>query len=431
MKIAILGAGVSGLTAARRLSRHAEVTVFEAKDRPGGNIRTDEVDGCLIEWGPNGFLDNEPATLELVEELGLGPRVARAREEAARRFIWRAGKLRELPTSPKAFLLGDALPLFQRLRIGLEPFAKKAPGHDESVFDFAKRHLGRGAAEVLIDAFVTGIFAGDPKRLSVRSAFPKLKALEDQYGSLIKGAKGRGPGPSGTLTSFDGGLQVLVDALAEGVDVRYGAQLETLPEGFDHVLCTIPAPRAADLVPAELGGLLRRIPTAPVVVVAMVFRDDLLQTVPDAFGFLVPRNQGLRMLGTLYDSSIFSGRAPEGRRLFRTLLGGRRDPDLPSLGDDELRELVARELHQVWGEFPDPETFHVIRHPLGICQYEIGHADLLEQIEAACPADLRLAGASYRGVALNACVKEARTWLPPGVESVGGPDSATAGGNAS
>lgn len=415
MKIAIIGAGISGLTAARRLSPHADVTIFEARDRIGGNIRTDTVAGCRVEWGPNGFLDNEPATLELVDELGLRPRMIQARGEAETRYIWRAGKLRELPTSPVAFLLGDALPLFAKLRIGLEPFSKKAPAHDESVFDFAKRHLGRGAAEILIDAFVTGIFAGDPKRLSVASAFPKLKALEDRYGSLIKGAKGRGPGPSGKLTSFDQGLEVLIDALAEGLDIRLGESLDKIPEGYDHVLCTVPAPRAAELVEPALGDLMRRIPTAPVVVVANVFRADQL-SVPDAFGFLVPRGQGLRMLGTLYDSSIFEGRAPEGKRLFRTLVGGRRDPDILELSDDQLLELVARELRQVWGEFPDPETTHIVRHPLGICQYEIGHAQLLAQIEAACPAGLRLCGASYRGVALNACVKEARSWLPEGAE---------------
>ncbi len=410
MKIAVLGAGIAGLTAAYHLRQNAKVVVFEARDHVGGNIRTDRLDDCLIEWGPNGFLDNEPATLELVEELGLGPRVIRARESAAIRYVWRDGKLRKLPTAPPRFLLSDCLPLSARLRVLLEPFSRKAPGHDESVHDFAVRHLGKGAADVLVDAMVTGIFAGDPSRLSLRSAFPKLHALEAEYGSLIKGAKGRGVGPKGTLTSFDDGLEVLPRELAKHLDVRLGTPLDTLPEGFDHVISTIPAPRAADLLPASLAPTLRKIPTASVTVVALVFKRPI--DVPDAFGFLVPRGQGLRILGTLYDSSIFAGRAPKGYRSFRTLIGGRRDPEAVTLSDDELLHLVLRDLHRAWGSLPEPDAFQVIRHPMGIAQYELGHQELIAELDAACPSGLRLAGSSYRGVALNACIKEAREWTP-------------------
>ena len=221
-------------------------------------------------------------------------------------------------------------------------------------------------------------------------------------------------GPRGTLTSFDEGLEVLVRELAKGLDVRLGERLDALPEGFDHIVCTVPAPRAADLIP-ELADLLRRIPSAPVAVVAMVFKAPL--AVPDAFGFLVPRGQGLRILGTLYDSSIFPGRAPEGLRLCRTLIGGRRDPEAIDLTDNELLELTARDLRRAWGFFPDPHATRVIRHRLGISQYEIGHQDLLDQLAAASPTNLRLAGSSYRGVALNLCIKDAREWVPADIDS--------------
>ena len=412
MKIAVLGGGVSGLTAAFKLGADGhEVTVFEASDRLGGNISTDEWNECLVEWGPNGFLDNEPATLRLIEDLGLTDRLIRARESAERRYIWREGKLRELPTKPAKFLFSDCLSLFGRLRVLKEPWTKPAPAGDESLHDFATRHMGREAAEILIDAFVTGVYAGDPKRLSVASAFPKLKKLEDEYGSLIRGAKGRGFGPKGVLTSFDRGLQVLIDALGERVDVRFNAPVDQIDKGeFDHVICTLPARKLAPLVDDGLAGLLNEIPIAPVTVVALKFRDPI--DVPDAFGFLVPRNQGLRILGTLYDSSIFVNRAPDGSRLFRVLIGGRRDPEAVTLSDDELREIVSRELRQVWGSFSEPSEFGVVRHPLGISQYEIGHAKRLERIQAAAPEWLRLAGSSYRGVALNACVKEALDWTP-------------------
>lgn len=410
MRIAVVGAGISGLVTAHHLRRRAEVVVFEAGERVGGNIRTESFAGCRVEWGPNGFLDNEPATLELVDELGLSARRVQARSEAQIRYVWRNGRLRELPSSPPRFLLSDCLPLPARLRVLWEPWSRPAPGTDESVHDFAVRHLGTGAAEILVDAMVTGVFAGDPRRLSLRSAFPRLAALAARHGSLIKGAQGRGVGPRGTLTSFDEGLEVLVQELAKGLDVRLGVSLTSLPDGFDHVVLTVPAPRAADLVPDDVAPLLRRIPGSPVAVVALVFDRPL--AVPDAFGFLVPRGQGLRVLGTLYDSSIFPGRAASGRRLFRVLIGGRRDPHAVELGDDELLAIVARDLHRAWGEFPDPEATRVIRHPLGISQYEIGHEELLAEIERRCPPWLRLAGSSYRGVALNACVKDARDWEP-------------------
>ncbi|MGQ0613867.1 MAG: protoporphyrinogen oxidase [Planctomycetaceae bacterium] len=411
MKVAILGGGISGLAAAFHLGGVAEATVFESGAQPGGNIRTEEFLGCRVEWGPNGFLDNEPATLDLVRRLGLENRLVGSRTEASRRFVWRAGKLRLLPATPREFLRSDCLSLFGRIRVALERFCRPAPGTDESVAEFAKRHLGKEAAAVLVDAFVTGIFAGDPARLSLESAFPRLRALERTHGSLLKGSKGRGFGPPGRLTSFDGGMEVLVSALAERVDVRLGAAAEEVELGeYGRVLCTLPAPKAAPLFGGELGELLGRIPTSPVAVVALVLREPA--PAPDAFGFLAPRGQGLRILGTLYDSSIFPGRAPAGLRLFRALVGGRRDPDAVGASDTELLEIVARDLRKAWGSFPEPLGVRVVRHPVGIPQYEVGHADLLARIDRARPPWLRLAGSSYRGVALNACIKEALDWTP-------------------
>ena len=415
MKIAVLGAGISGLTSAWHLRRLGhDVTVFEASERLGGNIWTDDVDGCRVEWGPNGFLDNEPTTLELTAALGLDERLQRAREEAAIRWLFRDGRLREIPTKPPSFLLGDCLPLGARLRAMLEPLSRRADG-DESVRSFATRHLGRGAADLLVDAMVSGVFAGDPARLSVRDAFPKLYRLEKEHRSLILGAKGRGFGPKGVLTSFDGGLAVLVDALAEDLDVRRGERLDAVPAGFDLVVCTLPAPRAADVLgDADLGAVLRTIPHAPIVVVALVFDEPEAADVPDGFGFLSPRSEGLRILGCLYDSCVFAGRAPEGKRLFRVLIGGRRDPGIVELDDEATMAIVARDLQKAWGRFPAPRSTRIVRHALGIAQYEMGHADRVARAEALCPPDLRLAGASYRGVSLNLCIKDALSWAPEG-----------------
>jgi len=406
MKVAVLGAGITGLAVAHRLSGDHEVTVFEGRDRAGGNIRTEEIDGCRIEWGPNGWLDNEPQTLDLVRSLGLEPRVVRAREAAARRYVWRAGKLRLLPGKPQQFLGSDCLPLRARLRVLLEPFAKPPPKGDESVFDFAARRIGRGAADILVDAFVTGVYAGDPHRLSVKSAFPRLKALESEHGSLWKGARGKGFGPKGTLTSMDQGLQVLVDELMRRVDVRLKTPWEQIePRDFDRVICTVPAPVAAEMTDGLLGRLLRQIPTAPVAVVPLVFDEPL--DVPDAFGFLAPRGQGLRILGALYDSSIFPGRAPAGLRLIRVMVGGRRDPEALDLENGALIEAVARDLRLAWGFWKEPRVAQVIRHPVGIAQYERGHGEVVSRLAKATPPWLRLLGSSYKGVSINACVKEA------------------------
>ncbi len=406
MKIAVIGAGIAGLSAAWALRESGDVVVYEASGRAGGNIQTAVVDDCLVEWGPNGFLDNEPATLQMVDELGLTERLVRVREAAALRYIWRAGRLRALPTKPLQFAFGDYLPLAARMRAACERFVPKGDATFETVHEFAARRLGRGAARVLIDALVKGVYAGDARRLSLKSTFPKLHRLEAEHGGLMKGAKGRGFGPRGQLTSFDGGLDVLVEALRSAVDIRLRVDAATLDLGaFDRVILSVPARQAGAILGGEAPALFARIPTAPVAVVATVFDQPL--DVPDAFGFLVPRDQGLRMLGTTYDTSMFGGRAPDGVRMFRTMIGGRRDPDAVTLDDGALTDIVLSELRQAWGQAPDPRSVHVFRHRQGIPQYERGHARLLDELTAACPDHVRLTGSSYRGVALNACVREA------------------------
>jgi protoporphyrinogen/coproporphyrinogen III oxidase len=416
MRIAVVGAGIGGLTLAFHLRKKAEVVVFEKSQRPGGNIQTEDIAGCRLEWGPLGFLNNEPATLELVAELGLEDRLLPARPDAAR-FIYRAGKVREMYGNPVRFLLSGCLPVAARLRLLLEPFSRLPPEGDESVYDFAARHLGHGAAKVLVDAMVTGIFAGDPKRLSLKSALPKLDALQQKSRSLVIAAQGKGFGPRGHLHSFDQGFEVLPQRLAETVQVEYGADLKALPTGFDHVVCALPAPRAADLIEAselerktELAAALRKIRLAPVGVVGLVFDDASWEghPPPEGFGFLVPRGQGMRILGSTYDSSSFTGRAPAGQRLYRVLVGGRRDPEALDLDDAALLELIHRELTQAWGFCPRPAAHKIIRHRLGIPQYEVGHQAILDEIDRLAPPTLSFTGNSFHGIAVNACIADAK-----------------------
>jgi oxygen-dependent protoporphyrinogen oxidase len=441
VKVAIVGAGISGLANAfeAREAGH-EVAVFERAPRAGGNIRTEHEDGFTVEWGPNGFLDNVPETLDLVRRLGIEDRLKVSSDAARLRFIWRRGKLRELPMSPPKFLLSPILTVGGRLRVLGEPFAKARPEGDESVHAFAARRIGRQAADVLVQAMVSGVFAGDAKRLSLRATFPKMWRMETAHGGLLKAMKARkksgeasgGPaGPGGTLTSFAGGMSDLVDALVERLDgavrldtpvtglVREGDawRLEGPGATADRVVLSCPAWEAAGILrglEAGAADVLDGIEGAPVTVVATAYDAKTMGGPPDGFGFLVPRGEGPRILGCLWTSSIYPGaRAPDGKVLLRTMIGGATDPDAAGLDDDALLDLVARELGQTMGLAAAPERHWIFRHPRGIPQYAVGHrgriADALKRLRPH--RGILLAGNSYRGISVNATIEEARrTW---------------------
>src|SRR5262245_29020685 len=252
-RVAVVGAGISGLALGFHLQRRGvEVQVLEERERAGGNIRSERRQGYLCEWGPNGWLDNEPATARLVEALGLREQVVQASAAASRRWIVRHGKLRLLPEKPQAFLSSDVLSASGRLRVLLE-WAQPArrDGADESVFDFAARRIGREAAEVLVDAMVTGIYAGDSRRLDMESAFPRLLEMERRHGGLFRAmaakrraarrasASAGGPtphkpgsamGPGGTLTSFTDGMETIVRVLSSRLSehLRLGTAVESI-----------------------------------------------------------------------------------------------------------------------------------------------------------------------------------------------------------
>ncbi|UCE90116.1 MAG: protoporphyrinogen oxidase, partial [Pseudomonadota bacterium] len=246
-RIAVIGAGISGLATAYQLEKQLsasgvahELRVFEKEARPGGKIGAARRDGFLCESGPNGFLDSKPSTLELCAELGISDRLLSSSEAARRRFILKNGRLREIPTAPLAFLRSDLMSLRGKLRMLAEPWAADPKeGKDQSISDFARRRLGSEALETLIEPMVGGVFAGNPDRLSLESCFPRIAELERTYGGLVKAmfklqkerrrqrgqggtAPGAGPaGPGGTLTSFREGLSVLPDTLAQ----RFGERL--------------------------------------------------------------------------------------------------------------------------------------------------------------------------------------------------------------
>ncbi len=447
-RVLVLGGGISGLATAfhcRTLNPDApaDVTVLEAADRAGGKIRTDLDGGCVRERGPNGFLDNVPETLDLVRALGLEGRLRRASACAANRYLWLRGGLWKLPASQGEFLASRMLSLRAKLRILWEPFAAKAPeGVDESVYDFAKRRIGEEPARILVGAMVGGVFAGDAKRLSLKSAFPVMHAMEREHGSLIRamiakkraakkaGTAGGSPfGPGGTLTTFDGGMQVLPDALAErlGGSVKTGRRVREVRrsggiwtaacEGGERfeaetLVCAAPAPDAAALlggVDPRFRELLSGIAMAPVVVVTLLYPEEAAPKARAGFGFLVPAGEGTRLLGVLWDSTVFEGRAPAGKVLLRAMLGGARSPEVAALDDAAILAIVREDLRSTMGITAAPDDVRIYNWRQGIPQYEPGHGDRLERLEVvrADHPGLHLTGNSFRGISMNNCCKDA------------------------
>jgi len=448
-ELIVLGAGISGLAHAcfARQAGIEDLLLLEAASRPGGKVQTEWIDGYCCEWGPQGFLDNVPDTLDLASLLGLAGDLVRADDVAGDRFIMRGGRLRRVPLSPPAFLFSDVLTWPGKLRVFLEPFRGRG-AEEESVREFATRRIGREAADVLVDAMVTGVWAGDPAVLSLPSTFPKMRAMESEHGSLVKamlakararrregGGPGAGPaGPGGVLTTFRAGMQQLTDAAAErlGDRVRLGSpvqSVETLKDGsFSVVLAggtTYAARRLSVALPPAataqvLGGLLREeavaalreIPAASIAVVMTGYRDERpFQRPAHGFGYLVPGCERRQVLGSIFCDSTFPHEAPPGHTLLRTLLGGWRNGDIVDRSDAELLETVRGELAFALGGDPEPDFVHVIRHDYGIPQYILGHADRLAAIGAsvATVPGLTLVGNGYHGVAVNACIAAARS----------------------
>ncbi len=442
----MIGGGIAGLAAAEAIQSDGyETVVLEADAEVGGKIRTQIVDGFVVETGPHGFLDKEPKMTALVARLGLDSHLVRANEKSETRWIVREGALRALPSSPPAFITSDVLPLFAKLRVLFEPLVpQKRDESDESVFDFAARRIGRGAAEVLVDAMVTGIYGGDPKLLSLPAAFPRMRELESKYGGLIRAQlalakerkalnsgvpvkKSSTGAPGGVLHSFDRGLGVLIDALAAKVSVRRSTRVSSLERresGFrvvtdaealdaDGVVITTPADETARLLtalaPTEVAQLAG-IPYAAVAVVVHGFDATMFGPALDGFGFLAPDREHRKILGSIFASTVFAGHAPGGMVMTRTLLGGARHPAYASGTDEELSNRALDELAALLRMTrPAPRLTRVFRWDRAIPQYNLGHLDRVKAanaVEERIPG-LVLGGNALRGVAMIQCVADA------------------------
>lgn len=435
MKIAVIGAGISGLAAAFRLRQAGhQVVVLEAAARPGGKLFSEQAEGYLVEHAANGVLDKRAAVFALAKDAGLPDEHLRPAATAAkRRYLYTAEGLRALPTSPPAFLKSDLLSVSGRARALAEPLMprRKKSVTEESVHAFFARRLGEEAAEAFADPFVTGIYGGDPQKLSVDAALPALPAMERDHGSLLRGmmaGRKEGVGPGGTLTTFAGGMGELVDVLAKSLGralhlERPVTELRRANGGWlvyaaggdplavDGVIITTPVAAASALLrplSAAAGEALAGIPSAPVAVIGLGYREDQLPRPLDGFGFLVAKKAQRRLLGVLWTSSIFPGQAPPGHALLRIIAGGTRNPELLRLDDTELVRTVIGEVRETMGEFKgEPAFVRLVRWADGIPQYTLGHLDRVRQAEAALPGGVWLAGNGIHGVSVADCVARA------------------------
>lgn len=445
-KIAIAGGGISGLTVACKLlslRKDLDISVFEADSRPGGKIWSDQADGFLCERGPNGFLDNKPKTLELCRDLGIDP--VKSNENSKKRFIFSGSKLNALPESPLSFIKSDLLTWSGKLRLLLELNAPKGPA-DESVADFIIRRLGSEALEKLIDPMCSGIYAGDPYYMSIKSCFPRIKELEQEYGSLIRAlikirkqrklerrsSTGSSEGakvsaaPGGTLTSFYNGAQVITDALAGklGERIRLGVPVQGISKNnnsyylhtpddtfeADIVVLSSPAYASSEILKdfdRELSQELAGIPYPHVAVVCFGYKKEDVVHPLNGFGFLIPHKENRRILGNLWDSSIFPNRAPEGNVLLRTMAGGAKFPEIAELDDNKIIDTVFGELNQILGLKAEPDMVRIYRWKKAIPQYLLGHIHRLASIDERLQKHpgLYLTGNAYRGIGINDCVE--------------------------
>jgi len=459
MRIVVAGGGISGLAAAFAIKTGAEekglpisLTLLERETRLGGKIWSIRDEGFLCEWGPNGFLDNKPLTLELCEELGVSDRLLSSRDEARKRFIYAKGRLHQLPESGPAFFTSNLLSLRGRLRIIGELWARKPPeGVDETLAAFARRRLGAEALDMLVGPMVSGIFAGDPERMSLKSCFPRIAELEAQYGGLIramiqiqkekkKEGNGNKPqagpaGPGGKLTSFSGGLEDIIDFLARALPgmVRTSAAvtgIEKVPTGetpyllhlndgaetipADVVIWAIPAYVAADLLGSldkECGETLGQIPYSSLSVVCFGYKESAMPMPLDGFGFLIPEKEKKKILGTLWDSSIFPGRAPEGFVSLRSMAGGAAHPEYGLLDSDKIIANTRAALKEIMGIEAAPDFVKVFPHEKAIPQYTVGHGARVARLETILKEQLPgffLTGNAFHGIGINDCVASGR-----------------------
>jgi oxygen-dependent protoporphyrinogen oxidase len=472
MRTAIIGGGIAGLAAAYELEKAraagapVEYTLFESRERLGGSLASEIVNGAVLERGPDSFLTEKPAAIELCRELGLGAELIPSNDAARKTYILVKNKLVPLPDGlmflvptkliPTALTRLFSLPT--KIRMGLELLLPPRPSgeEDEPVATLVERHFGREAVDRLADPLLSGIYGGDATQLSARTVLPQLVEMESEFGSLTRGmlaahrkmrakakeaarkngsANGNGnangrPAPRAIFTTLRGGLQQLVDALQAKLNpawVRVSTPVSALQrvadgwlveagdvaEIYDAVIVSSPAWAAGVLlapVDATLGEDLGEIPYSSSITVNLLYDQAALGRLPDGFGFLVPASEGRAMLACTFVHRKFLGRTPPGKAVLRAFLGGMKNEALLAEPDDVLVATVRRELKEILGIEAEPEHTQVSRWRRAMAQYAVGHQARVKRIAERVSAlpGLKLAGNAYDGIGISDCIRLGR-----------------------
>jgi oxygen-dependent protoporphyrinogen oxidase len=408
----VIGAGISGLSCAWTLQKlGVDCVVREAGSRAGGVIRTQNINGYQVEAGPNSFQAAAPA-LQLVEELGLWDDLLPPAPHAPR-FVYWNGKLRKFPFGP--------LSVAGMVRLLGEPFVRSISSPDESVRDFFVRRIGRQAHDRLVAPALTGIYAGDTASLGMAAVFPKIVAMEHEHGSLTRaflktlGRRSQTANlphrkPKGSVFSFPNGVEELPKRMAQRLKIEYNVADARIGDAPATVVCT-PAHEAAALLEREnsaLAGLLKRVSYAPMVVAAVSVADHSLSRPLEGFGFLVPRHQGVHLLGALFSSALFPDRAPQGQELLTAFVGGMFEPEAIDWPNERVFDIVCTELQSILRASEMPQPVVLFRHLNAIPQYTIGHQRWLKAVkeELQRTPGLFLTGNYLEGVSLPACIEQ-------------------------
>ena len=407
--IVVIGAGLTGLTTAYHLRKQGrDVLVIEKENRIGGQIRTYSEKGFVFESGPNTGVVSFPEVRELFDDLD-DCQLEIARESSKRRLIWKGNRFHALPSGPVEAVTTPLFRLSDKIRILGEPWRKRGDNPDESVGALAQRRLGKSFYEYAIDPFISGVYAGDPMRLTTRYAMPKLYNLEANYGSFIRGAIAKAKEPktdrdrlaTKKVFSAAGGLTQMVEAIAKGLDIITSAQdVKVNPtddgtwrvtfNGMEEIRCrqvvtTVGAyalPSLLPFIPEEQMQPISRLYYAPVIQVCVGIRDTQNHVFP-AFGGLVPSKEQKPVLGILFPSECFEGRAPEGGALYSYFIGGTRHADDMQKSDDEIRETVLDLFHSML-KYPadmQPDLIRIFRHERAIPQYWSDSGERFRRIE--------------------------------------------------
>ncbi|MGA3007501.1 MAG: protoporphyrinogen oxidase [Opitutaceae bacterium] len=433
-RIAIIGGGITGLTAAWRLhSRGHRVRLFEAGERLGGAVRSERSDGWLVEAGPNTIQVGAGEIGALLDELGLGEKKLAANPAAKNRYLVRGGRLHALPASPSALLKSKLFSFSGKVRALADFLAPRlARTEDLSLAEFVRTHFGQELVDYALEPFVAGIFAGDPEMLSTRHSFPPLLEIERTHGSLLRGQialarQRRAQGaPPPQLLSFPDGLQTVIETLAAALPagtIALRAKIDAIQPGppwritwqegacvadADAVILAIPAPA---LVRLHIGGGLpladlSTIEYPPVASLFLGFKREQVTHPLDGFGLLVPKRESLPMLGVLFSSTMFPGRAPAGHVGLTVMAGGARQPELARLLPDALLTAVMPGLRSLLGVRGNPVFARHTAWPHAIPQYNLGYErfhDVMASVEKSFPG-LLIGGHVRDGIALSACI---------------------------